>query len=139
MAIDQQFLVIDLMPDRLNRNKSQQALQPNEARILQSVDCLWMEGRARRGAGYARTNFPTESATIPNAMVITRQDCNQAVIYHTGANNSIKVVWGDGSFPCRGPVPFWQDVPTVLQTNGNGGTGQNYNEERTEPQTNDYT
>lgn len=138
MSVDQKYLVVDLMPVSLNRNKSQQTLKPSEARILQSVDVLWMDGRARRGAGYARTNLPTESETILNALAITRQDCNMAVLYHTGANNSIKVCWGDGAYPCRGPVPFWQDNPTPTQFNNNGGTGQNYDEERLIDVTSDY-
>lgn len=129
---DERFINIDLMPTSLNRNKSQQSLSPSEARILQSVDVLWMEYRARRGAGYARTNLPTETATIPNAIVITRQDCNQAVLYHTGTNNSIKAVWGDGTFACRGPVPFWQDTTT------GGGSGQAISEDGNDPQTSDY-
>lgn len=138
MAIDPKFLIIDLMPTHLDRNRSQQALLPSEARILQSVDLMWMSGRARRGAGYARTELPTETYTILNAIVVTRQDCTMGLVYHTGASNSIKLCWGNGAYPCRGPVPFWQDVPTTPQIATNGGTGQNYLEERNGFQTSDY-
>lgn len=138
MPLPENFIILDLLPTNLNRNKSQQALLPNEARLLQSVDVLWMDGRARRGAGYVRTNMPSDTYSWLNGFVLTRQDCTMGIIYHTGAGNSIKVVMGDGSYPCRGPVPFYQDVPTTPQIVANGGTGQSYDEERISDVTSDY-
>lgn len=116
------------MPVVLNRNKSQNRLEPFEARILQNVDVTWMDGRLRRMQGFARTEWPPQAATPLNVFASTRKDCKVGVIWHDDAGN-VKICYQNQTAGCLGPLPLWKDAPTAQQITDNGGTGANYVEE----------
>ena len=137
MAVDEKYVSISLMPIVLNRNKSQNRLEPFEARILQNCDVLWMEGRLRRSQGFARTEWPPQSSTPLNGFASTRKDCRVGVIWHDAAGN-IKICYQNQTAGCIGPLPLWKDDPTQPQLDDNGGTGGDYVEDPLAPWEGDY-
>ena len=120
---------IDLMPNCINRAKTQNRLDSSEARILENVDLNWMFGRMRRAAGVARANMAGLTNTIYSINLINRFDGSVGLIFH--ADTTIYLCYGDASAPINGGVvPLWTDsLPTADQLEDNGGTGNNMDEE----------
>lgn len=103
---------IDVMPLELNRNAALHTLQPNEARVLQNTDVLWMSNQLRRGPGWARTQvWPAGTGSgVVNSFVFTRRDCRLVVVDHAIDDGAIRLTPSDGTVNCTGPLPLWSDA-----------------------------
>ena len=105
-----------LQPVSLNRITAPCDLGPDEARILQGLDPLWMQGFLRRGPGCARTEVTGAAVSVINAFVYTRADCSMGVLDET--NGTIRNTPSTRTVACTGPQPLWQD-------SANSGNSQN--------------
>lgn len=104
---------LDLMPMRLERTKAPHLLEPNEARVLQSVDIQWLFGRLMRGTGVAETQLANSTYAVLSAYVATRRDGRKIVFDGTSVNGStdgtVRATVGDYSgLVSTGPTNLWE-------------------------------
>lgn len=114
-----------IMPQELNRVMTQNNLTPDQARIMQNVDILWMEGRLRRGGGLARTQVEGRSTTVLNGFVWTSRQCKLGTLSYS--NGTLYNTPGDGTVNCTASLPLWSDAAgsgqAVNEDNGVAGNG----------------
>lgn len=103
-----QYQPNQIMPQELNRVQTQNNLTPDQARIMQNVDILWMEGRMRRGGGIARCQPEGRSVTVTNSFVWTSRACKQGTLSYS--NGVLYNTPSDGTVNCSGPLPNWADA-----------------------------
>jgi hypothetical protein len=124
-----EFKTVELLPVELNRDLSQDRLEPSQARILQNIDVLWAAGRMRRISGMARLGIEGSANGYFNSFVATRRDC-KAILMTWDSGGNVLTFPGDGTSPCAGPMPLWNDYsPSAQQLADNGGTGPRMNED----------